>query len=514
MLDSKIKKTLSTHFDSLERKVFIQLQEGTHSKQAELKELLHGVASLSPHIQVSTGDFGYHSPLTFSVSTDTQSNRIMFSGTPGGHEFNTFILSIIRTSTCKYSLDEDTLNIARKVNEPLSFKTFVSLSCHNCPEVVQTLNELAAVNPNISSEMIDGGLYPDLIDKYQIQGVPTVLCNDQPFITGKVSVSAIIEKIQAIAPVALEEGTDYLPTQDVTVIGGGPAGVAAAIYCARKGLSTTILADRIGGQVYDTVGIENFIGTKYTTGSELSQNLLEHLSAYDITVKENVKIKSVINGKLKKLQLSNGHEFDSKTVVVATGAKWRELNIPGERENVGKGVAYCPHCDAPFFKGKKVAVVGGGNSGVEAALDLANIVEHVTIVEYASELKADKVLTTKAAEHPKIDVITSAACTEITANGGKVSGLNYTSLENEKSSNLQVDGVFIQVGLAPNSSWLSDVIDLNEQGEIIIDEKCRTSQPGIFACGDVTTVPFKQIVISIGEGAKAGLSVFEHLSLT
>ena len=234
--------------------------------------------------------------------------------------------------------------------------------------------------------MIDGGLFPELIDQYQIQGVPTVLCNDEPFMTGKVSVSEIIEKIQTIAPMAIGEGAHYLPTQDVTVVGGGPAGVAAAIYCARKGLSTTILADRIGGQVYDTVGIENFIGTKYTTGSELSRNLLEHLSAYDITIKENVKIKSLSNGKLKKLHLSNGHEFDSRAVVVATGAKWRELNIPGERENVGKGVAYCPHCDAPFFKGKKVAVVGGGNSGVEAALDLANIVEQMSDAFYYSIL--------------------------------------------------------------------------------------------------------------------------------
>tara|TARA_B100002049_G_scaffold235030_1_gene218574 strand:+ start:22797 stop:23957 length:1161 start_codon:yes stop_codon:yes gene_type:complete len=386
MLTSEIKTTLSTHFDSLDRKVFIQLQEGTHTKQEELRELLYGVAKLSSLIEFSVGDFGYHSPLTFSISTDTQSNRLLFSGIPGGHEFNTFILSIIRTSTNKYSLDEDTLNMVRKVNKPLSFKTFVSLSCHNCPEVIQTLNEMAAANPNIRSEMIDGGLFPELIDQYQIQGVPTVLCNDEPFMTGKVSVSEIIEKIQTIAPMAIGEGAHYLPTQDVTVVGGGPAGVAAAIYCARKGLSTTILADRIGGQVYDTVGIENFIGTKYTTGSELSRNLLEHLSAYDITIKENVKIKSLSNGKLKKLHLSNGHEFDSRAVVVATGAKWRELNIPGERENVGKGVAYCPHCDAPFFKGKKVAVVGGGNSGVEAALDLANIVEQMSDAFYYSIL--------------------------------------------------------------------------------------------------------------------------------
>lgn len=300
MLTSEIKTTLSTHFDSLDRKVFIQLQEGTHTKQEELIELLYGVAKLSSLIEFSVGDFGYHSPLTFSISTDTQSNRLLFSGIPGGHEFNTFILSIIRTSTNKYSLDEDTLNIVRKVNKPLSFKTFVSLSCHNCPEVIQTLNEMAAANPNIRSEMIDGGLFPELIDQYQIQGVPTVLCNDEPFMTGKVSVSEIIEKIQTIAPMAIEEGAHYLPTQDVTVVGGGPAGVAAAIYCARKGLSTTILADRIGGQVYDTVGIENFIGTKYTTRSELSRNLLEHLSAYDITIKENVKIKSLSNGKLKK----------------------------------------------------------------------------------------------------------------------------------------------------------------------------------------------------------------------
>ena len=513
MLTNDIKQTLSQHFSTMKQPVFINLQTGSHSPQTELRGFLQEIANISDCISIKEGDFGLRSAISFSITTsEHQHHNIQFSGIPGGHEFNSLILSILRVANNSVNLDDVTISMLKKVSEPLHFEMFISLSCHNCPEVVQTLHQFAMINPLITAEMIDGGLHQHLIEKLSIQGVPTVICNEQPFVTGKVSTAQIIDNLILMNPHIKSGNKSTIPTQDVVVIGSGPAGSAAAIYTARKGLKTTILADKVGGQVAETVGIENLIGTTYTTGAQLTSDLTKHINEYNITVKENVRVTSVEKGDIKIIRLSNGEAIKSRSLIIATGAKWRELNIPGEKENVGSGVAYCPHCDAPFFKNKKVAVVGGGNSGVEAALDLANIVNHVTLLEYSDELKADDVLIQKALQHPKIDIATAVSCNEIISENAKVFAVQLTELNTKQIKTLPVDGVFVQIGLSPNSMFVKDIVNLNKNGEIIIDEKGRTSCDGIFACGDVTTVPYKQIVVAIGEGAKAGLSAFDYLS--
>jgi len=407
--------------------------------------------------------------------------------------------------------------MVKKIAEKLHFEVFISLSCHNCPDVVQSLNQFSLLNNNISSEMIDGGLFPTVIDERNIQGVPSVYLNGELFANGKIDTAQLVDKlIQRFPYIVGGDEHEQLPLQDVTVIGAGPAGVAAAIYAARKGLNVTLIADRIGGQVKDTVGIENLISVSKTTGTELTGNMQAHLSDYDITIKKFLRVNKIEKGLpgskvAKKLHLSSGEVIDSKTVIIATGAKWRELGVPGEKENIGSGVAYCPHCDGPFFKGKDVAVVGGGNSGIEAALDLAGLVNHVTVFEFLPELKADKVLVEKAEAHKKITIIKNAAVKEILAENEKVSVLVYEDRETGDVKQQPMSGVFVQIGLVPNSEFLNGVVERTQHGEVIIDEKCHTTEPGIFAAGDVSTVPYKQIVIAMGEGAKASLSAFDYI---
>jgi alkyl hydroperoxide reductase subunit F len=361
--------------------------------------------------------------------------------------------------------------------------------------------------------MIDGGLFQDEVKKRDLQGVPAVYLNGEMFANGKVDTAILVEKLMAVAP-AKAPSDSQLPMQDVTVIGGGPAGVAAAIYSARKGLKVTIVADRFGGQVKDTMGIENLISVKETTGPKLSGNLREHMEAYDVNLREHLKVDSLEQGDIKRITLSSGEVIQSRSVILATGARWRELGVPGEKENIGNGVAYCPHCDGPFFKGKDVAVIGGGNSGIEAALDLAGIVKSVTVLEFGDTLRADQVLVDQARKLDNIRIITSAQTTEVTSANGKVDGLNYIDRESGESHRVELAGVFVQIGLVPNSQFVADVVSTTKHGEIIIDERCHTSESGIYACGDVTTVPFKQIVIAMGEGSKAALSAFEYLLKT
>ena len=407
--------------------------------------------------------------------------------------------------------------MVQKIDEDLHFEVFISLSCHNCPDVVQSLNQFALLNEKVSTEMIDGGLYPELIDKRNIQGVPSVYLNGELFANGKIDTAQLVDKLIERFPYIIGSGdTEQLPLQDITVIGAGPAGVAAAIYAARKGLNVTMIADRIGGQVKDTVGIENLISVPKTTGTELTGNMQAHLNDYDITIKEFLRVDKIEKGypeskAPKKLHLSSGEIIETKTVIIATGAKWRELGIPGEKENVGSGVAYCPHCDGPFFKGKDVAVVGGGNSGIEAALDLAGMVSHVTVFEFLSELKADKVLVEKAEAHDKITIIKNVATKEVIAENGKVVAIAYEDRASGEIKQQRLSGIFVQIGLLPNSDFLNGVVERTQQGEVIIDEKCQTTEPGIFAAGDVSTVPYKQIVIAMGEGAKASLSAFDYI---
>ena len=517
MLSNDILKALKTYTENMTNKVTLVLQTGEHEKRTELVEFLTQICSVSENLNLVERDAALRSPITFYLEVDGNNNGVHFSGIPSGHEFNSLILAILQSSGTALKLDSTLTNMVQKITEELHFEVFISLSCHNCPDVVQSLNQFALLNKNISAEMIDGGLFKALIDDRNIQGVPSVYLNGELFANGKIDTAQIVDKLIERFPYILNaDEAEQLPLQDVTVIGGGPAGVAAAIYAARKGLNVTMIADRIGGQVKDTVGIENLISVPKTTGSELTGNMQSHLDDYDVSIKEFLRVEKIEKGypnnkAPKKIHLSSGEIIESKTVIIATGAKWRELGVPGEKENIGSGVAYCPHCDGPFFKGKDVAVVGGGNSGIEAALDLAGMVNHVTVFEFLPELKADQVLVKKALAHNKITIIKNAATKEVIAENGKVVALAYEDRNSGEIKQKSLSGVFVQIGLVPNSEFLNGVVERTKHGEIIIDEKCQTTEPGIFAAGDVSTVPYKQIVIAMGEGAKASLSAFDFL---
>ena len=517
MLSKDILNAVKTYTQNMTNKVSLVLQTGEHEKRPELKEFLTQLCSVSENLTLIERDNSLRSPITFYLEVEGNNNGIHFSGIPSGHEFNSLILAILQSSGTALKLDSTLTKMVQKIDEDLHFEVFISLSCHNCPDVVQSLNQFALLNEKVSTEMIDGGLYPELIDKRNIQGVPSVYLNGELFANGKIDTAQLVDKLIERFPYIIgSDDTEQLPLQDITVIGAGPAGVAAAIYAARKGLNVTMIADRIGGQVKDTVGIENLISVPKTTGTELTGNMQAHLNDYDITIKEFLRVdkieKDYPESKApKKLHLSSGEVIETKTVIIATGAKWRELGIPGEKENVGSGVAYCPHCDGPFFKGKDVAVVGGGNSGIEAALDLAGMVSHVTVFEFLSELKADKVLVEKAEAHDKITIIKNVATKEVIAENGKVVAIAYEDRASGKIKQQRLSGIFVQIGLLPNSDFLNGVVERTQQGEVIIDEKCQTTEPGIFAAGDVSTVPYKQIVIAMGEGAKASLSAFDYI---
>lgn len=506
MLTPDILDTVRQYASNLDRLVTFALQTGEHSKRPELKRFLQQLADTSDYLNVIEGDFGLRSPISFELS----GTGIQFSGIPGGHEFNSLILAILQTGGTPIKLDDSLQSLIRGIEQPLNFEVFISLSCHNCPDVVQALNQFALLNPNIRSEMIDGGLFQDQIAARDIQGVPSVYLNGELFANGKVTAAQLIDKLIERVPTRATVD-DALPLQDVVVVGGGPAGVSAAIYTARKGLAVTLIADRIGGQVKDTMGIENLIGVPSTTGHELSGQLAAHIADYDIRIKEHLRVTDIHPGDIKTLTLSSGEQIRTKTLIIATGAKWRELGVPGEKENIGNGVAYCPHCDGPFYKGKNVAVIGGGNSGIEAALDLAGIVKSVTVIEFGEQLRADQVLIDQASRRDNIRIITHAETQSIDSAQGKVSGLTYLDRSTGAVEKLKLEGVFVQIGLVPNSAFVAGWLDTNRHGEIIVNERGHTHVSGVFACGDVTTVLYKQIVISMGEGAKAALAAFEYL---
>lgn len=515
MLTPDILETLKTYTAGMSVPVTFVLQTGEHHKRDELVDFLTRLCSVSEKLDLVERDAGLRSPVSFSMEAGGEPTGIVFSGIPGGHEFNSLVLAVLQASGTPIKLDESLKALVAGVREPLHFEVFISLSCHNCPDVVQALNQFALLNDHISAEMIDGGLFQDIVQERDIQGVPSVYANGELFANGKVDAARLIDKLMEREPSIRTTGsTTELPLQDVTVIGGGPAGVSAAIYAARKGLKVTVIADRIGGQVQDTMGIENFISVRHTMGPDLSTALAEHMDDYDITLKQHLRVTEIETGDVKTLTLSSGERIRTRSLVLATGARWRELGVPGEKENIGNGVAYCPHCDGPFFKGRDVAVVGGGNSGIEAALDLAGIVKSVTVLEFMPELKADKVLVDQAMARDNITIIRNAATRRITASNGKVDGLDYEDRETGQVRHLDFAGVFIQIGLIPNSQFLEDIVDLTPHGEVIIDDKCRTSAEGIFACGDLTTVPYKQIIVSMGEGAKASLAAFEYLLMS
>ncbi|SUO93988.1 alkyl hydroperoxide reductase subunit F [Suttonella ornithocola] len=514
MLDQNMLEAVKQYTANLSKSITFVLQTGEHNKRVELKEFLSDLSAVSDKLSLEERDFeGARSPVSFTLEADKQPTDIIFSGIPGGHEFSSLILAILQAGGTALKLDSGIQTLIRNIQQPLKFETFVSLSCHNCPDVVQALNQFALLNKNIQSEMIDGGLFQEEIEARNIQGVPSVYLNGESFANGKIDTAKLIEKlIEKYPEIVNSNHAEQLPVQDVTVIGGGPAGASAAIYAARKGLKVTLIADRIGGQVKDTMGIENLIGTKETTGPVLAAQLQEHIAAYEITVKENLTVKNVEKGeKTHKVTLKTGEVIETRTLIIASGAKWRELGVPGEKENLGKGVAYCPHCDGPFFKGKHVAVIGGGNSGIEAALDLAGIVKHVSVFEFAETLKADKVLVEAAEKKENIDIYTNVATQSIQAESGKVNAIRYQNRADGSEHQLDLEGVFVQIGLVPNTTFVKDVVECTRFGEIVINAKGETNIAGIFAAGDCTTVPYKQIVIAMGEGAKAALSAFDYL---
>jgi alkyl hydroperoxide reductase subunit F len=510
MLEQSIKDQLRDHFAKLSSTITLALFKGRHAKQAELSELLADVASCSDHVAL-VGVPEAVDGVRFDLLRDGKPTGIRFSGVPGGHEFTSLVVAILNTDGKGKLPDQGIQRRVKALKGPVRLRTYVSLSCTNCPDVVQALNQMALIHPDFQHTMIDGELAEADIEALGIQGVPAVASGNSILHVGRASFAELLETLEgALGHEPLDVSAQAAQDYDVVVLGGGPAGSSAAIYSARKGLKIALVAQRLGGQVQETVGIENLISVPYTEGRRLAADLEKHVRAYAIDLLDNRKVEQVIDhGKQKEVRLQGGEVLRASALVIATGAKWRELGIPGEKDYLGRGVAFCPHCDGPFYKGKRVAVIGGGNSGVEAGIDLAGICAHVTLIEFAEQLKADGVLVRNLRSLSNVAVITNARTTEVVGNGQTVTALRYQDRPSEKIHEVALDGVFVQIGLVPNSAIAKDLVTTNRMGEIVIDERCRTSRAGIYAAGDVSSVPFKQIVIAMGEGAKAALTAFE-----
>lgn len=516
MLEAAILEQLKSVYQALENEVSLVIKKSDHANFQDLKSLVNDLASTSSKIVVVDSDES--SPLPeLAIHVKGKPTGINFVGYPGGHEFTSLVLAILNADGKGKLPDDAILKRIKRIKGKIELKTYISLSCENCPEVVQALNLMSLYHPNFKHTMIDGGLVQDEIAALGIQGVPSVIKDGKLISSGKTNLMELISKLEQEygideAPASLEDLD--LGVYDVVVVGGGPAGASAAIYSARKGLKTAIIAERVGGQVQDTKGIENLISVPYTEGPQLADQLAKHISEYEIKLLEHRRVKKVgQEDGAKKLKLESGEFLVTKSLIVATGAKWRELNVPGEKEYLGRGVAFCPHCDGPMFKNKDIAVIGGGNSGVEAAIDLAGIVKSIKLIEFGDSLKADTVLVNKLKSLPNVEIITSARTTEVIGDNGKVVAMNYEDRKSGDIKRLDLEGIFVQIGLVPNSAFIKDVVETNKFGEIVVDQKCRTNVPGIYAAGDVTTVPYKQIIISMGEGAKAALTSFEDLML-
>jgi len=518
MLDAAMKAQLTALFQKLEAPIALAAALDDSKASGEIASLLADLAALSPKISVRTAPAapGERAP-SFSVARAGEAPRIRFAGVPMGHEFTSLVLALLQTSGYPPKVEAALADAIRQIPGPLRFETFVSLSCHNCPEVVQALNVLAALNPQVEHVMIDGALFQEEVATRKIMGVPAVYLDGELFAQGRMSLEEVVAKLDTGAAARAAAHLDALAPYDVLVVGGGPAGASAAIYAARKGIRTGLVAERFGGQVGDTLGIENFISVAYTEGPKLVAALDQHVRSYGVEVTTQQRVAALEPGPvggLHTVRLESGAALRAKTVILATGARWREMKVPGEAEYRTKGVAFCPHCDGPLFKGKRVAVIGGGNSGVEAAIDLAGLVSHVTVLEFDHQLRADAVLQAKLRSLPNVDVRVSAQTTEVTGDGAQVDGLFYTDRQSGERVRLDVAGIFVQIGLLPNTDWLRGTLALTKYGEIEVDARGQTSVPGVFAAGDATTVPFKQIVIAMGDGAKASLAAFDHLVRT
>ena len=512
MLDAGIKTQLREHFAKITEPVEIVAALDDGDKSRELRALLADIAGLSDRFTLIERRDGAERVPSFSLNRTGADIGMRFSGIPMGHEFTSLILALLQVGGHPSKLGAETIDQIRALEGEYRFETFVSLTCQNCPDVVQALNLMATLNPRIRVEMIEGGTFQEEVSERQILSVPAIFLNGKDFGQGRMGLEQILAKLDTGAAARDAAKLDARAPYDVLVVGGGPAGAAAAVYAARKGIRTGVVAERFGGQVLDTLGIENYISIKETEGPQFAVALEEHVKHYEVDIMNGQRATALSSaGGVTTVELANGATLKAKSVVLATGARWRDMNVPGEKEYRTKGVTYCPHCDGPLFKGKRVAVIGGGNSGVEAAIDLAGIVAHVTLLEFDAQLRADEVLQRKLRSLANVEIITQAQTTEVLGDGNKVVGLAYTERATGASRTRELEGVFVQIGLLPNTDWLKGSIDLTQRGEIVIDGHARTSLPGVFAAGDATTTPFKQIVIAAGDGAKAALSAFDHL---
>ena len=515
MLDATLKTQLKAYLEKVVRPIDIVASLDDSEKSREMEELLGEIVLLSDKISlIERRDADAHTP-SFALNSPGHDIHLRFAGLPMGHEFTSLVLALLQVGGHPSRTAQDVIEQIKGLDGEYKFETYFSLSCQNCPDVVQALNLMAVLNPNIEHVAIDGALFPDEVEARQVMSVPTIYLNGEVFGQGRMDVEQIVAKLDTGAAARDAKKIAAKAPYDVLIVGGGPAGAAAAIYAARKGIRTGIAAERFGGQVLDTMAIENFISVQETEGPKLAAALEQHVRQYDVDIMNLQRAEKLVHGgELVEVQLANGASLKGKTVILTTGARWRQVNVPGENEYRNKGVAYCSHCDGPLFKGKRGAVIGGGNSGVEAAIDLAGIVSHVTLIEFDHQLRADAVLQRKLHSLPNVKVITSAMTTEVTGDGQKVNGLVYEDRGNNEKHVLPLEGIFVQIGLLPNTEWLKGTVALSPRGEIIVDERGQTSLPGVFAAGDVTTVPYKQIVIAMGEGSKAALSAFDHLIRT
>ncbi|AJD48764.1 alkyl hydroperoxide reductase subunit F [Isoalcanivorax pacificus W11-5] len=513
MLDANLKTQLQTYMERISEPFEIVASLDDGDKSRELAELLRDIEGMSDKISLREDGDDARKP-SFSLNRVGGDISLRFAGIPMGHEFTSLVLALLQVGGHPPKVSDEVIAQVKALQGDFQFETYFSLSCQNCPDVVQALNLMAVLNPNIKHVAIDGALFQAEVDERQVMAVPSVFLNGEAFGQGRMGLEEILAKLDTGAAERDAEKLSAKEAFDVLVVGGGPAGAASAIYAARKGIRTGVAAERFGGQVLDTMAIENFISVTETEGPKLATALEQHVREYDVDIMNLQRAEQLIpgtDGGLHEVKFASGASLKAKTLILATGARWREVNVPGEKEYRGRGVAYCPHCDGPLFKGKRVAVIGGGNSGVEAAIDLAGIVEHVTLLEFDSKLRADAVLQKKLHSLKNVTVIVSAQTSEITGDGTRVNGLVYKDRNSNEEYRVDLAGVFVQIGLVPNTDWLKGTVELSRFGEIITDARGETSVPGIFAAGDVTTVPYKQIVIAVGEGAKASLSAFDYL---
>jgi alkyl hydroperoxide reductase subunit F len=517
MLDDSLKTQLAAYLTRITQPVELIASLDDSPAADEMRELLREVGELSPSVTVRFDGHDARRP-SFQVTRAGADLGLRFAAVPMGHEFTSLVLALLQAGGHPPKVEADVIDQIKSLDGEYVFETWMSLTCHNCPDVVQALNLMAVLNPRVRHTAIDGGLFRSEVEQRGIMAVPAIFLNGQPFGSGRMELGEILAKVDTASAARDAARLSEKAPYEVLIVGGGPAGAAAAVYAARKGIRTGIVAERFGGQTLDTLGIENYISVKETQGPRFAADLEAHVRANGVEILNGQRVEALEAapqpGGYASIKLANGAELKGRSIILATGARWRKVGVPGEAEYANKGVAYCPHCDGPLFKGKKVAVIGGGNSGVEAAIDLAGLVEHVTLIEFAEQLKADAVLVDKLRSLPNASVHLNAQTTEIAGDGQKVTGIVFKDRASGETRRVDLAGVFVQIGLVPNTEWLRGTVELSKYGEIIVDARCTTSLPGVFAAGDATTVPYKQIVIAAGEGSKAALSAFDHLIRT